>query len=80
MSNRLDEDELKIAAIEIEYGPNGIEDEHWDTNFTKDMIRNDVIFLLNKIKELKQINKFLVSQVGFCQNCTCGKSGNCNNK
>jgi hypothetical protein len=68
------EDKWKLVALEYEYGPNGLSDEYWDLNFTKDTIRKDVMWLISKIKEMKK--KQLPA---FCSNCTCGKSGRCDN-
>lgn len=72
------EDNWKLVALEFEYGPDGVSDEYWDQNFTKDMIRNDMMWLISKIKELKKLQDIqgcgsAPSPASFCSSCSCGK-------
>jgi hypothetical protein len=74
-STKLSNDDMwKLVALEYEYSDEGISDEYWDKNFTRDIIRKDVKWLISKIKELGQEKDSLPN---FCANCTCGKSGGC---
>ncbi len=55
-----DERRWKLMALESEYNPKtGIEDDIWDQNLTKDMIRKDVMWL---IKEIYRLEKKLQSE------------------
>lgn len=69
------DDQWKLVALEYEYGPNGVDDEYWDANFTKEMIRKDVMWLIIKIKELQKLQK--PQPISSCPDCTCGKTSKC---
>lgn len=53
--NKKEERQWKIMALESEYDPEtGVEDDYWDQNFTKSMIRNDVMWLIKEIYKLEK--------------------------